>query len=145
MLNFTMVKYMHIVYTLYQKRRNNEFYVRIRMPTPKFQKGNPGKPKGAKNKFTTLKDAFIGAFKDIGGQAALTQWMNEGIRYVDKRTGKVHILSIHNRKQEFFKMIASMLPKDVVLSGDPNNPLNINVGTIKGMIENATKPSLDAG
>jgi hypothetical protein len=68
-----------------------------------FKKNDPrcGRPKGKKNKFTTLKDAFIGAFQDVGGQEALAKFAK----------GK--------NKKNFYHMISNMLPKDVHVS-DPN-------------------------
>ena len=53
-----------------------------------------GRRKGAKNKFTTLKDAFLGAFEKMGGMEELYQWG------MQKR----------NRK-DFYHMLAKMLPK----------------------------------
>lgn len=42
--------------------------------TGKFGKGNPGKPKGAKNKVTTeLKDMILQALGDAGGVDYLTE------------------------------------------------------------------------
>jgi len=72
-----------------------------------FSKTNPskGRPKGCKNKFTTLKDAFIGAFQDIGGQETLAKFAK----------GK--------NKKAFYHMIANMLPKDVYVSGTGGAPL----------------------
>jgi hypothetical protein len=74
-----------------------------------FKKGHPkiaGRKKGTPNKFTTLKDAFIGAFKDIGGQDALVKFA---------RTQK--------NQRELFKMVAHMLPRDVHVSGAEGAPL----------------------
>ena len=72
-----------------------------------FKKGTaPGRPKGTKNKFTTLKGAFIGAFQEIGGEEALTQFAKNP-KY----------------EKEFFKMLAGMLPKDVQFSGSGGQTL----------------------
>jgi len=64
----------------------------------------PGRPKGSKNKFTTLKDAFLGVFEDMGGQEELKKWAER---------------SEANRK-EFYRMITKMLPTNVAadLSGE---------------------------
>lgn len=76
---------------------------------PKFQKGEPrpkdaGRKKGTPNKFTTLKNAYLNAFKNekIGGE--------EGI---------VEVFSKNDiRKIEFFKLISKMLPTNVTIDGD---------------------------
>lgn len=65
-----------------------------------FKKGNPGKPKGAVCKFTTLKQAFLDAFVEIGGKDALVNF------YKEKNP---------SNKRALFQMIANMLPKDVHL------------------------------
>lgn len=56
-------------------------------------RGNPrlaevrpyGRKKGAKNKFTDLKTAFLNSFKEIGGEKALSEWAkdpkNRGLFY----------------------------------------------------------------
>ncbi len=101
--------------------------------------GNPaGKPKGAKNKFTTLKQAFINAFTRIGGEDALYEWLTPTQVQVKNKKGEViRILDFGgDRKKEFFKMMASMLPRDVTLSGNPDAPLQFQ--NIKGMIEHAS-------
>lgn len=63
-----------------------------------FQPGNPdgraGRPKGCKNKFTTLKDSFLNVFQQMGGEEALLSW-------AQKNPG------------DFFGMIKTMLPKSV--------------------------------
>lgn len=48
-----------------------------------FQKGNKlgkGRPKGSRSKLSTLRESYVGAFKDIGGRKALTEWINESKR-----------------------------------------------------------------
>ena len=64
-----------------------------------FEKGNPGRPKGAKDKFTTLKQAFLDAFRDeeIGG--------SKGMVKVFKKSDAKKIM--------FFKIMAGMLPRNV--------------------------------
>ena len=59
-----------------------------------------GRPKGAKNKFTNLKDAFLDAFKEIGGTDELVIW---GMK--------------PQNRGEFYKMITKLFPKAVELSG----------------------------
>ena len=68
---------------------------------PALKKGGPslnpnGRPKGSKNKFTTLKEAFINAFVGSGGEEALTEFAKQA-----------------RNKKEFYKMIAKMLPNSV--------------------------------
>jgi hypothetical protein len=79
------------------------------MPKTKttWKKGRPGpgRGKGTPNKFTTLKQAFLDAFLNIGGTETLAKFAK----------GK--------HKPEFYKMVASMLPKDVQLSGPEGAPL----------------------
>ena len=103
------------------------------MPTKLFQKGmkkypGSGMKKGQKTKFTTLKAAFVGAFQKIGGEQALVEWLTESTctKVKDKKTGKIKLvlnLSASDRKESFFKMLSSMLPKDVQLSGKDGEPL----------------------
>jgi hypothetical protein len=52
-----------------------------------------GRPRGCKNKFTSLKDSFIQAFKEIGGQAELAKWAAE-----------------KKNRTAFYQMLARMLP-----------------------------------
>jgi len=53
-----------------------------------------GRPKGAKNRFTNLKESFIQSFKEVGGTSELTAWAKDN-------------------KKEFYKMVSTMLPKNV--------------------------------
>lgn len=62
-------------------------------------KPGPGRPKGSKDKFTTLKADFLKAYDDIGGVDELAKWA-----------------STAKNKPTFYKMIASMLPKHVEVS-----------------------------
>jgi len=48
----------------------------------------PGRPKGAKNKFTNLKNSFLEVYQTIGGANGLSEWAED------------------NRK-DFYSMIAS--------------------------------------
>ena len=114
------------------------------MPKLLFKKGQSGNPKGRGkghlNKFTTLKQSFMDAYSAIGGTGALINWLTTDakLKYYDKKKKKVTVLDISgDRKKEFFKMMASMLPKDVTLSGNPDAPLQVQFNNIKGMIENA--------
>ena len=72
------------------------------MPTDKFKKGRDktgGRKKGIKNKFTTLKQAYLDAFnsKDMGSTKGLIDAF------------KVNAFT----KREFYKLISKMLPSNV--------------------------------
>ena len=57
--------------------------------------GNPnGRPVGSKNKFTTLKSAFIDAFEEIGGVDNLVEWAR-------------------CNQTEFYKMLARIMPREI--------------------------------
>jgi len=57
--------------------------------------GNPnGRPVGSKNKFTTLKSAFIDAFEEIGGVDNLVEWAR-------------------CNQTEFYRMVARLMPREV--------------------------------
>ena len=57
--------------------------------------GNPnGWPVGSKNKFTTLKSAFIEAFEEIGGVDNLVEWAR-------------------CNQTEFYRMLARLIPKEI--------------------------------
>jgi len=75
----------------------------------KFKKGNPGRPKGTKDKFTDLKTAFLSAFEGLGGARGLEKWANE---------------SKGNRGQ-FYQMITKMLPTNVDIDAEGNIIVNI--------------------
>lgn len=80
---------------------------------PKFEKGHklsPGREKGSKNKFTTLRNDFLKAFEIIGGIKALAEWGR-------KERNKMH----------FYKMIVSMLPKDINLGNQDGEALQITI------------------
>ena len=56
---------------------------------------NPnGCPVGSKNKFTTLKSAFIEAFEEIGGVDNLFKW-------------------VRCNQTEFYKMLARIMPREI--------------------------------
>ena len=90
-----------------------------------------GRAKGTKNKFTTLKDAFINAFQRIGGEDALVKYCTpEKIEVIGKK-GKVRIIDLSpERQKEFFKMIVPMLPKEVAVTGADGAPLPSQVPVI---------------
>lgn len=73
--------------------------------------GNPnGRPKGSLNRFTNLKDAFLGAFEDLGGRKGLVKWAKES--KINKRT--------------YYQLIAKMLPSNVSIS-NPGESMNFNI------------------
>lgn len=57
-----------------------------------------GRPKGAKNKFTDLKAAFLKAFEEIGGTEELVAWG----------------MKPQNRSQ-FYQMLTKLFPKEVAV------------------------------
>lgn len=69
-------------------------------PGKPFEKGDKraGRPKGTPNKFTTLKQSFLNAFEEIGGEAELANWAK-----------------LPRNRAVFYKMIATMLPKNIDL------------------------------
>jgi len=57
--------------------------------------GNPnGRPVGSKNKFTTLKNAFIETFEELGGVDNLVEWAKAN-------------------QTEFYRMVARLMPREI--------------------------------
>ncbi len=57
--------------------------------------GNPnGRPLGSKNKFTTLRNAFIETFEELGGVDNLVEWAR-------------------CNQTEFYRMLSRLLPREV--------------------------------
>lgn len=76
----------------------------------RFAKGNPGRKEGAVNRFTKLKDAFLDAFHDkdgFDGVKGLKTWINDSAR----------------NKALFVQMITKMLPTNLTVKGDEDNPI----------------------
>jgi len=74
-----------------------------------FEKGNPGKPLGAKNKSTKLvKDTFAEVFTMLqyDEQANLKTWGSKN-------------------PTEFYKLASKLIP--IQVSGDPENPLTFTL------------------
>ena len=87
-----------------------------------FEPGNPGRPKGTPNKFTTLKQAFIEAFLDerVGGTEGLVAW----------------ILSSNRNREKFYQMVTKLFPQEVGFTADDaekfTNKLILEVVHVKG-------------
>jgi hypothetical protein len=60
-----------------------------------------GRPKGTKNKYSKLRDSLLDAFEQTGGVPALVEW------------GKKE-----RNKKEFYKLIVSVLPKNIDIELD---------------------------
>lgn len=109
-----------------------------------FVKGDPNIDKRGRigpNKFTTLKQSFLDAYEAIGGTQALIDWMTKDttLSYINKKTGKKVTIDISaDRKKEFFKMMASMLPKEVQVSEVPLDKASL-IEAIQGMNPNEIK------
>lgn len=58
-----------------------------------------GRPKGSRNKFTTIKESFLNAFREIGGTDVLIQWARK-----------------ERNKGQFFLMITKLFPKEIEAS-----------------------------
>ncbi len=43
----------------------------------KINGAGPGRPKGSKDKFTSLKESFLETYQEIGGTEALTEWASK--------------------------------------------------------------------
>jgi hypothetical protein len=69
-----------------------------------FKPGNPGRPKGAVNKFTSLKDSFLDVFKLLGGTQGLYEWAKSSKR----------------NQAMFYSWIIKMLPAGVALDKTPD-------------------------
>ena len=78
------------------------------MPRVKFQAGNSGRPKGAKNRNTTLiRESFAKVFSDLqlDPRRSLLAWAQKDSRNLT----------------EFYKLAAKLIP--IQIAGDETNPL----------------------
>jgi hypothetical protein len=66
----------------------------------------PGRPKGSKDKFTSLKESFLEAFKELGGTKALVDWAAK-----------------EKNKGEFYKMITKLLPREIKAEVSPKRSI----------------------
>lgn len=111
------------------KKKNAKLSCRsvTHQPNGKFAPGNPygGRPKGSKNKFTTLKQAFVNAFDRVGGEEALIEFF-------------MNARGTSNRR-DFFNWIARMLPAEVKVNGledvAPNQLAGVTDGELDGIIQ----------
>ena len=77
----------------------------------------PGRPKGSKNKFTSLKQSFLDAFEQTGGTEGLKKWIQENKR----------------NRANFYQMVTRLFPQEVAHTGEikTNDPLIIKVVHVK--------------
>jgi hypothetical protein len=91
--------------TLEKSKMANKLSVNNRNSTGRFVQGlsgnSNGRPVGSKNKFTTLKSAFIDAFEEIGGVDNLVEWAR-------------------CNNTEFYKMLARLMQREI--------HANVNIG-----------------
>jgi hypothetical protein len=80
-----------------------------------FEKGNPGKPKGAKNKFPiALRDKVLNACSKL--EAAGSDLATEALK---------------DPKWFWETFVKPMLPKEVFVSGNKDNPLVVFIQKLK--------------
>ena len=74
----------------------------------------PGRPKGSKNKFTTLKRAFLNVFEKMGGEETLLEFAE-------------------THKLVFYQMLTKLFPQEVEHSGEikTTDPLIVKVVFVK--------------
>jgi hypothetical protein len=75
---------------------------------------------GTKNKFTTLKAAFLKAFEEIGGTETLVEWARLN-------------------KKDFYTFVTKMLPREVEVSGIPGPG-----GNVEEALRNMSKAELES-
>ncbi len=77
----------------------------------RFKKGNPGRPKGAKNHFTSIREDFLAIWNQVNGKALLA----------------AYIVSKPDRIMKFAELIARLLPPE---SGGTSAPPGQSVQVI---------------
>lgn len=85
-------------------------------PKPKsenLKRKGLGRPRGAKNRFTNLKEAFLEAFEDLGGKSGLVQW------------GK------KNRGQ-FYQILSRLFPKEIKAEVDMTETYEQRLRRLRG-------------
>jgi hypothetical protein len=78
----------------------------------KFQPGNPGKPKGAVSKFTSLKADWLWVHNAIGGRKRLKAWAEKNDRNLTL----------------FYQMETKLFPQEVKQSGEISHVLSFDFG-----------------
>jgi len=73
-----------------------------------FAEGNPGRPKGAKNKFTSLRSSFLEVFEKLGGTQGLLDWC--------ARSSK--------NQAQFYSWVTKMLPSGIEISSPDGGPVS---------------------
>ena len=130
------------------------------MPFKPGQSGNPsGRPKGCLGKFTTVKNAYIKLFEELGAEEGIKQFMHEPVaveHVFDPKnpTGpgkKKYIYNMHQKKLWFYTIMSKMLVDkaenniNVTVNALPsitidNKELTYNVGTTKPTITAQHEP-----
>lgn len=86
----------------------------------RFKAGNPGRPKGAVGKITTFRKTLMNAFEQVGGEAALINYLSQNIVYKDgvpvamkyHKNGKEEILEVNSdRFEKLLALMAKTTPK----------------------------------
>lgn len=81
----------------------------------KFIEGNPGRPPGAKNKFTYVKEALVEAFEEVGGKEAfMNTLIIEGP--ADAAGNKTKYINI-----KALNAVLRVLPRDLNITGEINH------------------------
>jgi len=80
------------------KDTQSPYVKKIPNKRPKFKKGNPGKPKGAKNRISrTVRENIEETFQKLGGVEGLVKWANKS----------------NSNREKVYSWYFSMLPKNV--------------------------------
>lgn len=89
----------------------------------KFKKGEGGRPKGSKNKFTTIKDAFVDVFfsEEINGAEGLKEWVKADPK----------------NKEIFFGWMTKMFPKDMNVTGSLGMSYSEGLNKVRDSIESS--------
>lgn len=78
---------------------------------PQFEKGNPGRPEGAKNKVSRdLVKGVLGVFENLGGWDEMEKWANASRR----------------NKEVFYGWVMKMLPANINMDVDGGMNITIN-------------------
>jgi hypothetical protein len=84
--------------TMEKTKMTNKLSANNRNSIGRFVEGSSGNPNGrrvgSKNKFTTLKNAFIETFEELGGVDNLVEWAKAN-------------------QTEFYRMLARLMPREI--------------------------------